>query len=159
MKSFFLISAFVFISINAFAQETKGPSNNEKSLISDTIRQTLYNYCSDVKQSGLTAEFKYLDSSGDFFWVPPGYTSAISYDSVAKILRQNAGMFKSIDNTYKTLTIIVVSKRIATYNAVIHSVSVNTSGKVYESDLIETGVLIKRPDGWKLLSGQTSILK
>lgn len=158
MKLPFLL-LLVFTFSNGFGQESKGPSNTEKSLISDTIRQTLYNYCKDVKQSGLTAEFKYLDSSADFFWVPPGYSTAISYDSVARILRQNAGMFKSIDNTYKTLTIVVVSKRIATYSAVIHSVSIDTSGKVYESDLIETGVLIKRPSGWKLLSGQTSILK
>lgn len=158
MKLPFLL-LLVFTFSNGFGQESKGPSNTEKSLISDTIRQTLYNYCKDVKQSGLTAEFKYLDSSADFFWVPPGYSTAISYDSVARILRQNAGMFKSLDNTYKTLTIVVVSKRIATYNAVIHSVSIDTSGKVNEANLIETGVLIKRPSGWKLQSGQTSILK
>ncbi|MFM9945667.1 MAG: hypothetical protein ACKVQB_10595 [Bacteroidia bacterium] len=162
MHTYYLKSVFLIFSVSIVflsCQETKGLSDKEKNLVADTIRQTLTNYSRDVKQAGLMAELKYLDSSADFFWVPPGYKSAILYDSVAKILRMNAPLFKSIDNSYKTLTIIVVSKRVATYNALLHSVSVNTSGKVYESDLIETGVLIKRPTGWKLLSGQTSILK
>jgi hypothetical protein len=34
----------------------------------------------------------------------------------------------------------------------------DTSGKTSSFSLIESGVLIKREDGWKLLSGQTSII-
>ena len=51
-------------------------SEKEKALVANTIRQTLYDYVGAIKQKGLTAEFKFLDSSADFFWVPPGYSSA-----------------------------------------------------------------------------------
>ncbi len=158
MKINFLV-LFFFISIYSFCQESKGPSNAEKILISDTIRKTLTNYFSDVKQSGLLAEFKYLDSLSDFFWVPPGYSSAINFDSVAHILRRNATLYKSIENRFDDLKIIVLSKRIVTYTARIHSKSFDYSGKTFEMDLIETGILIKRPSGWKLQCGQTSILR
>jgi hypothetical protein len=90
--------------------------------------------------------------------VPPGYTSAITYDSVANILRRNAPSLKSVDNIFETLKITPLGKEIANYNARIRSTVVDTAGKTIVLSLIETGVIIKRQDGWKLLSGQTSIV-
>ena len=133
-------------------------SASEKLAISSAVRQTLNNYYNDVKQSGLTAEFKYLDSSSDFFWAPPGYSSAISYDSVARLLRQNAPNFQSITNTFDTLSVIPLSKELATYTGRLQSTMVDTAGKSTTTTLVETGVLIKRTDGWKLLSGQTTVV-
>ena len=79
---------------------------NEKVIIIDDVNKTLDNYYNDIRNFGLTAEFKYLDNSIDFFWVPPGYSSAISYDSVATILKQDAPKFKFVDNIFDTLRII-----------------------------------------------------
>src|SRR5687767_7969777 len=53
------------------------------------VQETLYKYADDILRKGLKAEFHYLDTSEKFFWVPPGYPSAIHYDSVAAILRAN----------------------------------------------------------------------
>ena len=131
---------------------------SEKETIIQTTRQTLNNYYNDIKQDGLLAELKYLDNSSDFFWVPPGYTTSISYDSVITILKQNAPAFKSIVNTWDTLRIIPITKELATYTGRLHSSMTDTSGAVSEFKLVETGILIKRKDGWKLLSGQTSIM-
>ncbi|HEV8286104.1 MAG TPA: nuclear transport factor 2 family protein [Chitinophagaceae bacterium] len=132
--------------------------DEEKAMI-DTIQKTFRNYYNDLKTLGLTAEFKYLDSSSNFFWVPPGYPSAISYDSVATILKQNAAFFKSIDNRFEDLRIIPLSKELATYTARLHSTMTDTTGNTSNISLVETGVLIKRKDGWKLLSGQTAVIK
>jgi hypothetical protein len=134
-------------------------SKDEKENLAEIIRETLNDYHRDVKERGLTAEFKYLDSSDDFFWVPPGYTTAISYDSVANLLKQVAPLLKSVHNSWDTLTIIPLSTGLAMYTGRLHSITTNASGKRFESVLIETGVLIKRKDGWKLLSGQTSIIE
>jgi hypothetical protein len=129
----------------------------EKKILADTIRHTLHNYHSDILAHGLTAEFKYLDSSADFFWVPPGFSASISYDSVAAVLKQNAPLFKSIDNSFDTLTIIPLSKELSSYTARIRSAMTDTAGQTSVVSLLETGILIRRKDGWKLLSGQTSI--
>lgn len=129
----------------------------EKKLIIDSIIQTLNQYYDDIRAEGLTAEFRYLDNSPEFYWVPPGFSIAISYDSVATILRQNAPLLRKIDNQWDTLRIDPLSHELATYTGRLHSTVTDTAGHVSESSLVETGVLIKRRDGWKLLSGQTSV--
>jgi hypothetical protein len=129
----------------------------EKKLIIDSITQTLNTYYDDIRAEGLIAEFRYLDNSAEFYWVPPGFSVAISYDSVASIIKQNAPLLKSVDNKWDTLRIDPFSHELATYTGRLHSIVTDTAGHVSETSLIETGVLIKRPDGWKLLSGQTAV--
>jgi len=152
-----LISVFILLSVQSCRQDNK-LTQEEKLRIADTVALTLINYANDVKAKGLTAEFNYLDSSSDFFWVPPGFSSAISYDSVASILNQSVSHYKTVDNTYVTLKVLALSRRLATYHARINSVITDNLGKVSVMKLMETGLLIKRPNGWKLQSGHTTIL-
>jgi hypothetical protein len=133
-------------------------TENEKTNIITDVKLTLDNYYNDIRQSGLTAEFKYLDNSKDFFWVPPGYSSSASYDDIVNAIKQNALKFKSVDNSFEKLQIIPLTKDLATYTGQLSSTMIDTSGKVTQVSLVETGLLIKRQDGWKLLSGQTSML-
>jgi hypothetical protein len=133
-------------------------TEQEKTNIIDEVRQTLLNYQSDVEKTGLMAEFKYLDQSKEFFWVPPGYNASISFDSVASILKQSAPKYKTIANTFETLNVIPLSKELATYSGRLQSVMTDTLGNTNTFTLVETGVLIKRKDDWKLLNGQTTIV-
>ena|SRR5688572_12549129 len=133
-------------------------TENDRIEIAKDVKQTLNNYYNDIRKEGLKAEFRYLDNSKDFFWVPPGYSSPLSYDSVVAILNQNAPLFESIDNSFDTLSIIPLSKDLVTYTGRLNSVMIDTAEKVTTVTLIETGILIKRKDGWKLLSGQTSLV-
>lgn len=152
------IFAVFALQIVVSCRQSVSLSENDKATIVSDVRQTLDDYYNDIRKSGLTAEFKYLDHSPDFFWVPPGYAGAISYDSVATVLRQNAAQYKSIDNSFNTLKIIPLSKELATYSGRLNSTMTDTSGKTTTFSLVETGILIKRNDGWKLLHGQTSML-
>ncbi len=136
-----------------------GLSQKEEKAVITEVQTTLSDYHRDIRESGLLAELKYLDSTSDFFWVPPGYASAISYDSVFKVLMQNAGNFRLIDNSFEKLDIYPISKTVATYTGRLKSVMSDHFGKIDSIKLIESGVMIKRREGWKLLSGQTSILK
>jgi hypothetical protein len=151
------ILLFIFIAIFSCRQSTT-MTKDEKARIELDVRLTLINYYDDIRKSGLTAEFNYLDHSPDFFWVPPGYSSCISYDSVVQVLEENAPKFKYIDNSFDTLRIVPLSKEIATYTGRLHSTMTDTRGNIMTLQLVETGVLIKRKEGWKLLSGQTNIV-
>ncbi|HRG33340.1 MAG: nuclear transport factor 2 family protein [Saprospiraceae bacterium] len=151
------ILLFIFIAIFS-CQEYTTMTKDDKARIELDVRQTLSNYYDDIRKSGLTAEFNYLDHSPDFFWVPPGYSSCISYDSVVHVLEENAPKFKSIDNSFESLRIVPLSNDIATYTGRQHSMMTDSNGKIMTFQLVETGVLIKRKAGWKLLSGQTTIL-
>jgi len=134
-------------------------SADEALKIESEVRLLFDHYFEAVRKEGLTAEFQYLDQSSEFFWVPPGYENPISYDSVAAFLTLNAPKFVLVENTFDTLRIIPLTTALATYAAKLRSVMTDTAGNVSSVNLIETGLVIKRKDGWKLLSGQTSLLK
>ncbi|MEZ4809256.1 MAG: nuclear transport factor 2 family protein [Allomuricauda sp.] len=139
-------------------ERPKTITTDENIEVIQNVRQTLNDYYDDIRESGLTAEFKYLDDSKEFFWTPPGYSSAISYDSVVTILKQNAPLYQSIDNQWDTLRVTPLTKSLAAYTGRLRSTMTDTSGHVFSVKLVETGLLIKRHDGWKLLCGQTATI-
>jgi hypothetical protein len=132
---------------------------NEKVEITKAVKQTLSDYFADIKKNGLLAEFNYLDSSKEFFWVPPGYRSYLSYDSVVSILKSNAGNYKLIDNNWTQLHINPLGRNLASYTGKITSAMTDTTGARVNIELIESGIVIRRNDQWKLLSGQTALIK
>jgi hypothetical protein len=134
-------------------------TETEKKTITEEVRKTFAGYYDDVRKHGLTAEFRYLDSSRDFFWVPPGYGGPVSYDSIVAILTRADKKFRRIDNVTDSIRIIPVSREIAIYTARLHSSTLDTAGKQVLAELLESGVVIRRKDGWKLLSGQTSVIE
>jgi hypothetical protein len=149
-----VITLFILASCN----QQPGITDAEKAEVIAEVRQTLQNYYDDIRESGLNAEFKYLDNSAEFFWVPPGYSGPIFYDSVVSTIKEHAAKYKSVDNVFDTLHIVALSKRYATYTGRLRSTMTDTSGQANTFIMLETGILTKRSDGWKLLSGQTAIV-
>jgi len=152
------LPVMVFLTAMSCSDQTE-LSVTEKGRVAEEVRAMLHQYDDDVRTNGLLAEFAYLDSSEDFFWVPPGYNSSLSYDSVVVIIRKNAALLRNVNNVWDSLRIIPHSGSLATFTGNITSRSVDTSGNVATVRLIETGLAVKRYDGWKLLSGQTSLLQ
>jgi hypothetical protein len=135
---------------------TDSLSDKEKAEISKEAKAVLEAYFVDIAQKGLNAEFAYLDSTDEFFWVPPGYRSAITYDSVATIIKLHAQDFSSVQNTWTNLNVYPLTTKLVNYTGLIESKMTDNSGKTSVITLIETGILKKRDGGWKILSGQTS---
>jgi len=156
MRLFFYIGG-LFLLISCDAIGTSDPLDKEQ--LRQEIRQMLHNYHRDIAGEGLTAEFKYLDPSENFFWAPPGYGTAISYDSVRRILEQNAPTVKLALFSWDTLKVFPLSKKIASFTGIVTGKIVDTQDVESVVRMIESGTLIKRNDGWKLLSGQTALLE
>lgn len=157
---------FFFVLLAGACQQTEPKiadngeiSAAERQAIVRDAEKTLQDYFSDMRKSGLKAEFTYLDSSADFFWVPPGHRSPISYDSVATILNLRAPAYTLIENSWDTLSIIPLTHTLASYTGRLQSTMTDTSGKSATYTLMETGLLIRRGESWKLLHGQTSVVK
>jgi hypothetical protein len=134
------------------------PGPDSESVRKD-VKSTIDNYYNDIRKQGLLAELKYLDSTKQFFWIPPGYMNYVSYDSVAAAIRRNAPGMKSLNNHYDSLLIVPLSSDHAQFAMRTISVSVDTAGDSTTTAFIESGVMVKRKDGWKFLSGHTSILE
>jgi len=100
-----------------------------------------------------------LDKSSDFFWVPPGYNTALSYDSVKNILEINSKAYRSVEFQWDTIQIFPLTNEIANYSGIVNGIMIDTSGIKSTVSIIESGTIIKREDGWKLLSGQSRLLE
>lgn len=122
-------------------------TSTDKAALETEVKQMFANYNNDIREQGLLAEFPYLDSSDEFFWVPPGYMSALSYDSVAKAIRTNAAAIKKIDNNWDTLLVTVLGQEIACYTGKMRSPITDTLGKTFTTVLIESGTIVKRSNG------------
>jgi len=151
----FILIAVLFLSA---CQEVDTFTEDEKEAVRSRVKQMLDDYYSAIRTGGMMAEFGYLDNSPEFFWVPPGYSSWISYDSVATVLKANAPAFSSVDNVWDTLRVDPLTREYATYSGTLYTTMTDTAGTVTRVSAIETGVVVKRKDGWKLLRGQTSLL-
>jgi hypothetical protein len=135
--------------------QKKAEDQVDLTSIETEVRQVLEEYFKDMKAEGLSSEFRYLDESDDFFWVPPGYASALTYDSVKTIITQMSDMFTLVDNQWVTLQVNPLNHELAAYTGQVHSIMTDTAGTSSEHDMLETGVMIKREDGWKILCGQS----
>lgn len=152
------ISPFLVVVVCLTAcQQDRSLTDAQKADVIEEVRVTLDNYYADIRKSGLTAEFKYLDSTDEFFWVPPGFHSAISFDSVEAILNENAGKYKLVENVFQQLEIIPLTRDHASYTGRLTSTTTDTTNNTVSVSLVETGVLIRRDGRWKLLHGQTSL--
>ena len=149
-----LLICFFILSCN---QSNHSSGKNDD--VRNEIKATFDNYYNDIRKQGLLAELKYLDSSAKFFWVPPGYLNYAGYDSIAAAIKENAATLRSIDNRYDSLLIVPLTDNYAQFAVRTISTAVTATGDSSRTAFIESGVMVKRKDGWKFLSGQTSILK
>ena len=133
----------------------KSTNDFDDEQVAKEVRQMLDDYFAAIRESGLRAEFEYLDQSSDFFWVPPGFNSAISYDSVKIILESNADSFKEVEFYWDTLLIIPISINIANYTGIVKGSITDSQDSINPVSMIETGTVIRRVNGWKILSGQS----
>ena len=157
MKQYsFLLIGFILFSSCRQAEKTKTDADSN---IVQQVKSTLEEISDAIKMHGITAEFKWIDSSADFFWVPPGFESPLSYDSVAKIMRSNSGRFKQVEEKWDLLEIQPLGNDHAVFTGRITSRTVDTANHSQEHQVVETGIMIRKGDGWKLHCGHTSLIK
>ncbi len=152
------MTRFLFLLAVLLVSCSKPSVHYDEQQVINEARKMLEMYHHDIQRDGLLAEFKYLDNTDQFFWIPPGFDTPLSYDSVREILERNAPMFLRADFQWDTLNVIPLSEVIATYSGVVVSKMTDTTGRITTSTILESGTLIKRKNGWKLLSGQSVLL-
>src|SRR5688572_9650058 len=133
-------------------------SEKEANVIREEIMNTLQQYHRDIEKEGVLAELKYLDSTKQFSWMAPGFNSALNYDSVVSILKIMQPLYSKIQHSWDSLTVTPQSESEAIYAGTIHSILTNQQGQSDTMKLKEEGVLVRRNDGWKLLTGKTRLI-
>lgn len=155
MKQLFILTISILI-ISCSSEKTT--QEFDAATVEKEVKNMFLAYDDSVRKNGIDGEFFFLDNSEQFYWVPPGYKYALHYDSIAKILHEYAPNFKYINNTWDTLHIMALSDKYASFNGIINSYSITVDNDTTTSKLSETGLVIKRGEHWKFLSGQTVII-
>ena len=127
--------------------------------IEKEVKEMFLAFDDSVRKDGFKKGLYFFDNSDAFYWVPSGYKYAIHFDSISTILNTYSSHFKYIDNTWDTLQIIALSKTYASFNGVINSYSITVDNDTTITKLSETGLVIKRGEHWKFLSGQTVVIE
>lgn len=156
MKKWLLIPVLTATAL-AGCRDAITLSERKRTEVETEVKTMLYKYCADVKERGLHAEYDYIDNSGQFFWAPPGATAPLPFDTVISMISRNAAVYKQVSNTFDTLSVTPLTGSLAAYSARIRSMCTDTAGTQTIVHLVETGIVIKRPQGWKLFCGQTSV--
>ncbi|WP_303318090.1 hypothetical protein Q4Q34_11860 [Flavivirga abyssicola] len=156
MKLIWTASLFIIVIFNSYSQKNLNDEN--KATISLEIKQMFDSFHKDITENGLESEFKYLDDSSDFFWVPPGYKETLDYDAIKNILIENSKVVNFIEFTWESIKIVPLTNEIANYSGIIKCVQVDKDLNPVTFKIIESGTLIKRKGGWKFLNGQSRIL-
>ena len=152
-----LLMAILVMTISC--KKTVSLSPEETEQVKFAVNKMLHAYHDAINEGGLTAEFDYLDNSREFFWVPPGYEQALDYDSVKTILNQNAPTLEKVNFKWEHLSIIPLKIDLASFHGVVAGQMLDTAGTSSEIRIIESGLIIKRKSGWKLLNGQSALLR
>lgn len=155
MRNLYFLPAFLLLlSCNQSDRQ-----NTDTNSVQSEIKSAIDNYYNDIRKEGLLAELKYMDSSSQFFWVPPGYLNYAGYDSIAAAIRRNAPLFQSVNNRYDSLLIVPLTDEYANFVMRTVSTIIDVAGNETKAAFIESGVMVKRKGEWKFLSGQTSVLE
>ncbi len=133
-------------------------SEAEKEIVSMDVKAMLHDYHDSMNNGGLLTEFEFLDNSAEFFWIPPGYSTPPSYDSVATVLKKTAPTLHKMTYNWETLNVYPLSHTLASFNGRVSGIITDTSGVTSQIILLESGNIIKRAKGWQLLNGQSRIL-
>ncbi|MFN0032698.1 MAG: hypothetical protein ACKVOR_11110 [Flavobacteriales bacterium] len=134
------------------------PSTFQRNKTEHEVRQFFDSYYAAMKAKGLIGELEFLDTTSDFFWVPPYYNSSITFDSVSAHLHNNAHLFQSVENSWEHVRIYPLNDSIATYTGKLHSKMIQPNDSALSATMLESGVVRKRNGHWKLLCGQTCII-
>lgn len=153
----FLRTSFLIFSLFLFgcgvSQDERDAPNTD---VRKEVEEMLHTYINQINEHGVKAEIYFLDSSDGFFWIPPGFDTAISYDSVMSILKAMGDENRNIFS-WENLSVQAYSDTLATYAGSLKSIGKDSLGNEITTTLIETGAVIKRKDGWKLYNGKTTI--
>ena len=152
--SFLLLVTYLCFSCRSDNIWFNSTAEEVKKEATTTLRQ----YHKDIAEKGLLAELNYLDSTELFSWHPPGYTGPIGYDSVVSVLNESAPLYLKIDHHWDTLTVLPATKSKVMYLGEVTSIITDTSGRINIHRYKEEGMMIKRADGWKLVSGKTVLI-
>lgn len=154
-----LLTSGLLSSCNQYNPGPELESALDTERVRTEVTAALHNYHDAMNEEGLMSEFEYLDSSSSFFWVPPGQNKGLSFEVIKPMIIRNSKALAQVNFQWKSLSVFPLSESIANFHGVVEGVLTDTSSAVNHVRLVESGTVIKRSDGWKLLSGQTALIE
>jgi hypothetical protein len=128
----------------------------DKEAVKEEVLLMFQDYYQKMSENGAKSGIEFLDNSPDFFWAPPGFNIALSYDSTFSLIWNNPEI--RYEYQWDTVQVFPISQNLASFTGILRQTGSDSTGNETVFLILESGSVIKRSDGWKLLNGQSRII-
>jgi ketosteroid isomerase-like protein len=156
MKIF--ISLFLvcfFLTAFTCGEKSLTVSKQDKSEIEKAVKQMTANYFKDFYTRNVDSVLKHYDTSACFFWSITPDTIPMKRGAMVTMHRHAIRDYVKFDGYWSDMRVEPLTRDLAMYHGTYHVYTEDKSGQKGKIMGVETGVMIKREDGWKFLAGQT----
>ena len=155
MRRLFFICSLAVAIQSGFCQQKIEFTDAQRVVIRDSVTQLKYRVWDEIRAKHLEAALNLFDDSPDFFWVFAPDTTMVSYDVFVARLKGAFRDYRSIDVVWDRMHVEPLTNEYAEYTGKYHATYTDASGKIFKATGLETGIVVHRSSGWKILNGQT----
>ena len=155
MKHLFFICFLAVAVQSVYCQQQATLTQSQRAAIRDSVTQLKYRVWDEVRAKHFEGTLNCFDDSPEFFWVFTPDTTIILHDVFVAMLKGAFQDYRSIDVVWDRIHVEPLTNQYAVYTGKYHVTYIDTSGKVFKAIGVETGIVVHRPTGWKILNGQT----
>lgn len=130
-------------------------NEEEKSEIVKAVKDMTANYFRDFYTRSIDTVLSHYDTSSSFFWAITPDTIALKRSAMVTMHRHALKDYTKFDGYWSNIKVEPLTNELAMYHGTYHVNTEDKSGKKGTITGVETGVMVKREDGWKYLAGQT----
>jgi len=111
---------------------------------------------SDLNTDGIQSQLKYLDNSDKFQYTFLNSGKIYDYEELKKQLEISSSTDYKVNLSFDEFKITPLSDKLVSYSLILSGYE-RIDGQNSDISLVETGTLIRRNDGWKIINAQTTV--
>jgi hypothetical protein len=130
-------------------------SDNDKSDIVKAVKDMTSKYFMDFYTHNVDSVLRHYDTSACFFWAITPDTIAMKRSAMVTMHRHAVKDYTKFEGYWSDMRVEPLTNELAMYHGTYHVLTEDKDGHIGKIMGVETGIMIKREDGWKYLAGQT----
>ena len=157
MKIIKIIGLYLIVGSFLSCDQEAKLTNDQKYEIINSVKKSQEQFCLDYEAEDFDAVMSHLDTSRNFFWIYPPETVPVTREIFAEVLKREFEMNNPIKFIWDTIQVVPLSSDLAYYQGRFHRVETDTSEIEQVGITFVSAIVIRREEGWKLLSGQNCL--
>ncbi|MCU0373181.1 MAG: nuclear transport factor 2 family protein [Ignavibacteria bacterium] len=150
-----LLLACLLLTAFTCGEKTLKLDDSERAEIVEAVKSMTSRYFEDFHANNVDTVLRHYDTSACFFWSITPDTIALKRSAMVTMHRHAIKDYAKFEGYWSNIQVEPLTKELAMYHGTYHVNTEDKGGKKGKITGVETGVMVKREDGWKYLAGQT----